>query len=234
MIVSRRHSRPLSGLLFGLAVLCLPASGPASADEFLYYVEDGQVVITNVASRADARTVPGFEERVVEVLRGELPVTPWDRTIEIAARRHRLSPDLVKAVAIVESGLRPDAVSPKGAIGLMQLMPATAEHYGVDDPFDPDQSLNGGAALIRDLLDEFRGDLTLALAAYNAGPGAVRRYGGVPAYRETREYVRKVRSQLEPVRRHSPATTGDALAGSVTAEEIHLRRLPDGTVLLSN
>ena len=214
-----------------LACLILVAVSPAIADEFLYYVEDGQVVITNVASRADARTVPGFGERVAEVLRGELPATPWDRTIEIVARRNALSPDLIKAVAMVESALRPDAVSPKGAMGLMQLMPATAEQYGVDDPFDPDQSLRAGGALIRDLLDQFDGDLTLALAAYNAGPGAVRRYGGVPAYRETREYVRKVRSQLQPAGRRAVRTDSDA---PVVAEDIRVRRLPDGTVLLSN
>jgi soluble lytic murein transglycosylase-like protein len=132
---------------------------------------------------------------------------------------------------MVESSLRPDAVSPKGAIGLMQLMPATAEQYGVEDPFDPDQSLRAGGALIRDLLDQFDGDLTLALAAYNAGPGAVRRYGGVPAYRETRDYVRKVRSQLQPEGRSSERRDDDA---PVVAEDIRVRRLPDGTVLLSN
>jgi hypothetical protein len=211
------------------ALLC--AGAPAFADEFLYYVEDGQVVITNVASRADARTVPGFGARVAEVLRGQMPATPWDRTIEVVARRNALSPDLIKAVAIVESALQPDAVSPKGAMGLMQLMPATAEQYGVDDPFDPDQSLRAGGALIRDLLDQFDGDLTLALAAYNAGPGAVRRFGGVPAYRETREYVRKVRSRLEPAGRARKRADVDA---PVVAEDIRVRRLPDGTVLLSN
>ncbi len=218
-----------AGLAIGCAILV--AGTPAVADEFLYYVEDGQVVITNVASRADARTVPGFGERVAEVLRGEMPATPWDRTIEVVARREGLSPDLIKAVAIVESALRPDAVSPKGAMGLMQLMPATAKEYGVDDPFDPDESLRAGGALIRDLLDQFDGDLTLALAAYNAGPGAVRRHGGVPAFRETREYVRKVRSQLEPRER---GTARPDAGTPVVAEDIRVRRLPDGTVLLSN
>ena len=225
---SERRSGPARRVVLCAALI---AWAPALADEFLYYVEDGQVVITNVASRADARTVPGFGEQVAEVLRGELPATPWDRTIEVVARRNGLSPDLIKAVAMVESSLRPDAVSPKGAIGLMQLMPATAEQYGVEDPFDPDQSLRAGGALIRDLLDQFDGDLTLALAAYNAGPGAVRRYGGVPAYRETRDYVRKVRSQLQPAGRSSERRDDDA---PVVAEDIRVRRLPDGTVLLSN
>lgn len=212
-------------------VLALAGSlaAPALADELLYYVEDGQVVITNVASRPDVRTVPGFEERVTRALRGDLPATPWDRTIDVVARRYGLSPDLIKAVALVESGFDPKAVSPKGAMGLMQLMPATAADYGVDDPFDPDQNLDGGARVLRDLLDAFNGDLTLALAGYNAGPGAVRRWQGVPNYRETREYVRKVQDRLEPAKRRSvPADE------TVDAGEIRVRRLPDGTVLLSN
>ena len=233
MIASRRERRVTTVCLTAMLLVLLSMTS-AFAEEFLYYVEDGQVVITNVASRADARTVPGFEDRVVEVRRGEMPVTPWARTIEVVAQRHGLSPDLIKAVAIVESALRPDAVSPKGAMGLMQLMPATAAQYGVTDPFDPDQSLSAGAALIRDLLDQFGGDVTLALAAYNAGPGAVRRFGGVPAYRETRDYVRKVRSQLEPAARGSAGSMREPSGAPMIAEDIRVRRLPDGTVLLSN
>jgi hypothetical protein len=109
-----------------------------------------------------------------------------------AARRHGLDPELVMAVVSVESSFRPQAVSPKGAVGLMQLMPKTAEALGVADAFDPAQNLDGGARHLGQLLTVYGGDLTRALAAYNAGEGAVLRHGGVPPYRETRAYVRKV------------------------------------------
>lgn len=109
-----------------------------------------------------------------------------------AALRHGLPPELVLAVVAVESGFRPDAVSPKGAQGLMQLMPATAGSLGVADAFDPAQNLDGGSRHLGQLLTVYDGDLTRALAAYNAGEGAVQRHGGVPPYRETRAYVKKV------------------------------------------
>jgi len=109
-----------------------------------------------------------------------------------AARRHGLDPGLVLAVVSVESGFRPQAVSPKGAQGLMQLMPGTASSLGVADAFDPVQNLDGGTRHLGQLLTLYGGDLARALAAYNAGEGAVHRHGGVPPYRETRAYVKKV------------------------------------------
>jgi soluble lytic murein transglycosylase-like protein len=119
-----------------------------------------------------------------------------------AARRHGLDPDLVMAVVSVESGFRPQAVSPKGAQGLMQLMPKTASSLGVADALDPAQNLDGGARYLGQLLTLYGGDLTRALAAYNAGEGAVDRHRGVPPYRETRAYVKKVleryRGQKQP------------------------------------
>lgn len=104
----------------------------------------------------------------------------------------RVSPALILAVASVESAGRVDAVSTAGAQGLMQLIPATADRFGVSDPFDPAQNIAGGAAYLDWLLAEFEGDAILALAGYNAGEGAVRRAGGVPDFRETRDYVPKV------------------------------------------
>ena len=119
-----------------------------------------------------------------------------------AARRHNLDPALVQAVVAVESGFRPDAVSPKGAQGLMQLMPATARYLGVKDSLDPVDNLDGGVRYLRGLLQRYNGDVKRALAAYNAGEGAVARHGGVPPYPETLAYVRKV---LERVKAESPA-----------------------------
>jgi|SRR6266568_2011972 soluble lytic murein transglycosylase-like protein len=109
-----------------------------------------------------------------------------------AARRHGLDPGLVLAVVSVESAFRPEAVSRKGAQGLMQLMPATAASLGVKDVFDPVENLDGGSRHLGSLLTLYGGDLVSALAAYNAGAGAVARHGGVPPYRETRAYVKKV------------------------------------------
>jgi hypothetical protein len=226
------HDRNSRLLLFGLlpAVLLLAPSG-AGCEELFYYLEDGRVVITNTPSRPDVRVVPGFHEKVTLAMRGDMPATPWDRSIELLARRHGLQPEVIKAVALVESGLDPQAVSPKGAVGLMQLMPETAAMLGVDDPLDPEQSLSGGARYLRMLLDRFGGDLTLALAAYNAGPGAVERHGGVPGYTETRSYVRKVREKMA---RNDAETARTSPANEDGVEDLSWRRLPDGTVLISN
>ena len=115
---------------------------------------------------------------------------PYADLIAAAARRYRVDPALLHAVIAVESGYRPQAVSSAGAQGLMQLMPATQRDYGVSDPFDPGQNVYAGTAYLRSLIDEF--GTVLALAAYNAGPGAVRRYRGIPPWSETRAYVRDV------------------------------------------
>lgn len=119
---------------------------------------------------------------------------PYGSLIAAAEGRYRLPDGLLAAVARAESGMRPNAVSPAGAAGLMQLMPATARGLGVD-PYDPAQAIDGAGRLLAGYLRDF-GSLDLALAAYNAGPGAVRRYGGVPPYAETQAYVRRVRSYL--------------------------------------
>jgi len=108
-----------------------------------------------------------------------------------AALRSGLPPEFVESVALVESGLRPNAISPKGAIGVMQLMPGTAKKLGAD-PHDTAQNIDAGTRLLRELLVKYNGDVVKALAAYNAGEGAVDRYQGVPPYNETRWYVKKV------------------------------------------
>ncbi len=120
------------------------------------------------------------------------PNTSLETLISEVAARHGLPAALLKGVVAVESGFNPRAVSPAGAIGLMQLMPATARALGVNDPFDPAANLDGGARYLKQMLDRFQGDIRLALAAYNAGPGAVEHYRGVPPYRETRAYIDKV------------------------------------------
>ncbi|HOO73376.1 MAG TPA: lytic transglycosylase domain-containing protein [Spirochaetota bacterium] len=108
------------------------------------------------------------------------------------ARQYRVPASLVKAVIKNESNYNPEAVSPKGAMGLMQLMPSVASDFGIEDPFSPEENIKTGTALLGNLLREYNGDYKLALSAYNAGPGAVNEHNGVPDYPETRDYVKKV------------------------------------------
>jgi soluble lytic murein transglycosylase-like protein len=211
------------------AVACVVlASGAVRADELLYYVKDGQIVFTNTPSRKDMKPVPKLRGGPAQYARA-LPATVYDPYIEQVARDNGVDPSLVKAVALVESGFNPKAVSSKGARGLMQLLPSTAKQYGVSDLHDPYQNLRAGAAHLRGLLDEFDGNVTLALAAYNAGSGAVRRYGGVPAYAETRDYVKKIEGTLG---RRSRSSSRMPSKGSTAKIQMHVEA--DGSITLSN
>ena len=125
----------------------------------------------------------------------------YEPLIRQHAGHHRIRPELVRAVIQVESAFNPRAVSPKGAMGLMQLMPATAKQFGVIDPFNPAENIRAGVSYLRELLDRYDHDEQLALAAYNAGPGAVDKYGSkVPPYKETRNYVLKIANMQGNVR----------------------------------
>lgn len=119
-------------------------------------------------------------------------VTDYESCFQAAADTYQVPVNLLKAVAKAESNFTANAVSPCGAQGIMQLMPATARYLGVDNSFDPAQNIMGGAKYLRQMLDRFDGNVSMAVAAYNAGPGAVEKYGGIPPYRETQNYVIKV------------------------------------------
>ena len=127
----------------------------------------------------------------------DVSIDKYDRLIRAASKKHSLDPALVKAVIHAESQFDPQAVSPKGAMGLMQLDPITVKELGIGDPFNPKYNIYGGVRYLRLLIDTFEGDKNLALAAYNAGPGPVHRHRGVPPFKETKKYVTKVLRYLD-------------------------------------
>ena len=179
-------------------LLVLAGARPAHAQIFSWVDANGSLVVSNVAPGTNMG-VASYEVPAAEGIRATRFVAPeksrsYDTLIDEHAERQGVRKDLVRAVIQVESGFNPRAVSNKGAIGLMQLMPATARQLGVQNPFDPGENVRGGVAYLRQLLDRYDGDERLALAAYNAGPGAVDRNGQtVPPYTETRNYVSKVK-----------------------------------------
>lgn len=121
----------------------------------------------------------------------------YDRLIEAASKKYNINSNIIKAVIKAESGFNSAAVSRTGAMGLMQLMPGTAAALGVKDAFDPRENIDGGVRYLKNMLAEFGGNLELALAAYNAGPNSVKKYGGIPPYEETQNYVRGIMSSLK-------------------------------------
>jgi len=133
---------------------------------------------------------PAAPEEAVHQKKG--PHSPFEHFIEQAATTHQVDPDLIKAIIMAESRYNPKAVSKRGARGLMQLMPVTAKSLGVEDSFDPEDNINGGVMYFKKLLDRFDGNVEFALAAYNAGSRYVRKYGGVPPFRQTQTYIHKV------------------------------------------
>jgi soluble lytic murein transglycosylase-like protein len=182
-------------LLAGLAVAWL--ASPAEAQIYSWRNGDGTLVLSNIRPK-DIQSVQSYAVPASEGLRAtrEVPVERariYDDLIVEHARRNGVRQSLVRAVVQVESAFNPLAYSNKGAMGLMQLMPATARQFGVRNAFDPEQNVRAGVAYLRQLLDRYGDNEELALAAYNAGPGAVDTHGQrVPPYRETKDYVSKV------------------------------------------
>lgn len=165
-----------------------------------------------------------------------VPALPTDYSghIENISRKYGIHPDLIWAVIKAESNFNPLAISPKGAQGLMQLMPATARSQGVNNPFDPYQNIEAGARHLRNLLSHYKGDLTLALAAYNAGKEKVRHHGGVPPYRETRDYIQRVSKYLKGSGLLTADMKGTQGAMPKAEEKIYRYTSPDGVTLFTD
>ena len=164
-------------------------------------IESISVENTAVPVVSSATVVPGFSEyRGVDFSQTFTAATAGranlDAIFEAASANYGVPVDLLKAVAKAESGFKVDATSPKGAMGVMQLMPGTARGLGVTDAYDPEQNIMGGAKYLSQMLNRFGGNVEYALAGYNAGPGAVDKYNGIPPYNETQNYVRTVMRYL--------------------------------------
>ncbi len=185
-------------LAFALALLAWAT--PGAAQIYTWRDADGRLVLSNVPpiEPGQPMSIGVYPVPQSDAVRTTRQVSPersrqYETLIQQHARLNGVRPDLVRAVIQVESGFDHTAVSPKGAMGLMQLMPATAAELGVGNPFNPADNVRAGVVYLRRLLDRYDNNETLALAAYNAGPGAVDRYGEtIPPYRETQSYVTKV------------------------------------------
>jgi len=187
------------------------------ADIYKYVDENGHTLFTNVYRG-------GKNSKIVSRGRGEDPVDskPYSHIISSMSRKYNIKPSVIKAVIAAESNWQHDVVSSKGAIGLMQLMPSTISDMKVKDPYDPEDNIEGGTKYLRFLLDRFNGDLELALAAYNSGPGTVSKYNGIPPIKETRMYVKKVLS----------IEKDDSESGR--SHNIYKVTFEDGTILYTN
>jgi len=191
----------LNGLVVVLVLFVVFASGSALAQIYKYTDENGVVHLTSEKPPAGQRfeairipcyaSDPGCSGRV-NWENVPLNTAAYPEIIREVAAVHAVDESLIRAIIHAESAYQIDARSPKGAQGLMQLMPGTQSDLGVSDPYDPVANIEGGTRYLAGLLAQFNGDVTLAAAAYNAGPGAVESHSGVPPYSETREYVRRV------------------------------------------
>jgi soluble lytic murein transglycosylase-like protein len=194
-----RSVRSPRSVCLALVIAGVVSAAPASAQIYTWRDANGHLVLSNVRTESGApvaiktyavpRTETVRATRYVAADRG----WQYENLISEHSRLNGVRSDLVRAVMQVESAFNPNAISPKGAMGLMQLMPATMRQYGVLNAFNPAENVRAGVAYLRDLLDRYSNNEELALAAYNAGPGAVDKHGqAVPPYRETRNYVAKI------------------------------------------
>jgi hypothetical protein len=171
-------------ILISLILIVWSFSASCHADIYKYVDEDGVIHLTNMPNGDHFKKI--MSENIVDRR------SSYNQMIRSASFKYDIEPSLIKALITVESNWDSSAVSKKGAIGLMQIMPATATDMKIINPYDPGQNIEAGTRYLRFMLDRFEGNLALALAAYNAGPTTVEKSGGVPAIAETRNYIKKV------------------------------------------
>ena len=220
--------RPVPIALLLLLAFSWVVSEVEAAGAFRHVDEEGVTHITDTPNDPRFRRISGFSGTASGWLKLPQAVAgspAFSQEIRETAERHGVNPALVEAVIRVESAFNPWAVSPKGAQGLMQLMPRTAYALGVRDSFNPRQNIEGGVRHLRYLLDRYPGNVPLALAAYNAGEGAVDYYRGIPPYAETRQYVQKV---MERSGSAQPAVKAEPI------QLIYRWEDADGTLTFSN
>ena len=183
----------LSAPVILISLVALFGASSAHADVYMYQDKDGVINFTNAPTHAGYRRVMRENSTTYgPATVAANPANGYDEVIQDASSRHSLDADLIRAVIKAESDFNSNARSNKGAMGLMQLMPDTARLLNVPDAYNPYANIDGGVRYLKMLLGRYQGDVTLSLAAYNAGSGAVDKHGGIPPYAETREYVRRV------------------------------------------
>jgi len=188
VLVNRRPQQIAGFAIVVAALLLMMNPSSATADIYRYIDENGVMHFTNAPTSSKFKLF--MRERKAFI--SKLDSNQFDPIIADASKKYGLEAPLIKAVIKAESDFDPNAISHKGARGLMQIMPMNYRLLNVENPFDPHQSIDAGARYLRDMMDRYNGKLNLSLAAYNAGPGAVDRHGGVPPYQETEEYIERV------------------------------------------
>lgn len=206
-------SRPGLVVLVSLSGVLLTVPSDNRAEIYQYVDAKGTISLTNVPSDARYHRIDIHQNRLHPVL-SEEELNPM---ISRFSRQHQLHPALIRAIIKAESDFDPRAVSRAGAVGLMQLMPQTAVRLDVRDLYDPEDNIGGGTKYLRQLLDRFRGNLPLALAAYNAGEHTIDRYRTLPPIEETRQYVRKVLRYYRLFLARDLAATGHVIPSSESA-----------------
>jgi hypothetical protein len=211
----------------------------AYADIYKYVDDNGIVCYTDLplGKKADRihkeKTSPAPEQNL-NPRRNSKDSGDYHSIVHEKASNYNIDPSLIKAVIKTESNWNDRAVSKKGAIGLMQLMPSTANDMRVRNPFDPEENIEGGTKYLKYLIERFNGDITLALAAYNAGPKTVEKFGYVPPINETKQYVNRVLALYNGQTYYPSASSGDSAKSEKKSQPIYKIVLADGSVLFTN
>jgi len=216
-----------------VCTLFLVATG-VSADIYKYVDENGVVCYTDAPYGKTSQHVSRDKKaRRTEQTAAVVFPREYSQYIHNAASKYDLEPELIRAVIKTESNGNHRAVSRKGAVGLMQLMPSTANDMNVSNPFNPEENIEGGTRYLKYLLERFKGNMTLALAAYNSGPGTVEKYGNVPPIDETRQYVKRIYNLYNGKKSYVFSDVSDSPAREKTPPMYKIL-LEDGTVLFTN